>query len=115
MNILQRKLSFWSVYNLGELLDNINHWEISNENFNLSFFSLRCSKIWSTRPTLTLGHNQSAGPASVCPFSYSASLPPALLGPSALLSLSCDPAFRACIPKGVEVGSEVAVGKVEKS
>lgn len=42
MNILQRKLSFWSVYNLGELLDNINHWEISNEKFNLSFFSLRC-------------------------------------------------------------------------
>ena len=85
------------------------------KNLDLSFFSLKCSKIWFTRSTPTLGHNQSAGPASVCPFSSSASLPPALLRPSALLSLSCDPAFRACIPKGVEVGSEVAVGKVEKS
>lgn len=71
--------------------------------------------MWSTRSTLTLGYNQSAGSASGCPFSSSASLPPAFLRPSALLIESYDPAFRACIPKGVEVGSDVAVGKVEKS
>lgn len=42
MNILQRKLSFLSAYNLGGLLDNIKHWEISNEKvrFVIFFFEM---------------------------------------------------------------------------
>lgn len=35
---MQRKLSFLSAYNLGELLDNMKNWEISKEKFRFVIF-----------------------------------------------------------------------------